>query len=138
MINFPGKEKILFWQERKRLKQEIRRAILAAMTLAKNPKDRVVIEKFIDVIEPTPLYDIARLPYVDKPNYPTSAYSATKIHCVFALVSRLIQEYWTFIATEDTHLVTGCESIIDCLLFVCNNYDTLTVHGDLVKGYWLE
>lgn len=135
MTNFPGKQKILFWQERKRLKQEIRRAIIGAMTLAKNPKDRVTIERFIDVIEPGTLYDTARFPY--RANRHENAYFPSKIHCVFALINILLCDYWDFIATEDANR-TQCRASIARLGSVCDNYETLTVHGDLTKGYWLE
>jgi hypothetical protein len=136
MTNFPGKEKILFWQERKRLKQEIRRVILAAMTLAKNPKDRVTIEKFLDVIDPGTLYDYARWPY--RANRYGNAYSATKIHCVFALIANLISAYWTYIGNENPEDIGPCEAAISKLQTVCDAYNILTVHGDLVKGYWLK
>lgn len=136
MTNFPGKEKILFWQERKRLKQEIRRAILAAMTLARNPKDRVTIERFIDVIEPGELYDIARLPDVGKIN--GNAFSASKVRCIFALIAYVILDYWMFIETENPDCIATCEERIERLKLACNGYDTLIVHGDLIRGYWLE
>ena len=135
MTNFPGKQKILFWQERKRLKQEIRRAILAAMTLAENPKDRVIIEKFVDCIEPGTLYDTARLPY--RGNLKGNAWAASKIHCIFARISEVIGSYWTYICTENPENVSLCEGWVEGLKLICDNYDTLTVHGDPAKGYWL-
>ena len=123
------------WQERKRLKQEIRRAILAAMTLAENPKDRVIIEKFVDCIEPTNTFDTARLPYQSK-NW-GNAYSSSEVCCVFALIGELILRYWTFVANEDAGQTGPCRETIAQLKKICDNYDTLTVHGDPAKGYWL-
>lgn len=136
MTNFPGKDKIMFWQERKRLKQEIRRTILATMLLTNNLKDKVVIERFVDHIEPDMLRDKARLPYVG--NFRGNAKSASKIQVVFAAIYRIVYDYWTFVHYEDIEYIPGIEIDIRDVRNICDNYENLTVHGDPAKGYWLE
>jgi hypothetical protein len=106
------------------------------MLLTDNLKDKVVIERFVDCIEPGMLYDIARLPYVGKIN--GNAFSTSEICCIFALIAHLIFGYWAYVETEDPDCIIICKERIERLKLTCDNYKTSTVYGDPAKGYWLE
>jgi len=90
-IQFDNPEK---YQTKKKLHQEIRQTLLELRKTLPYANHREIIMQFIGVINPGSMGgDVTRLPY--ESSGPV-ARTASKMECVFALVSYVIQEYWKY------------------------------------------
>jgi len=95
-IEFDNPEK---HQTKTKLHQEIRQTLLNLRTSLPYANHREIVMQFTGVINPGSMGgDVTRLPYESQR---PKARTASKMECVFALISHLIQCYWEYCARID-------------------------------------
>lgn len=123
-------------QLRQTLAAEIRETIEALIKSTYVPGWQSVLYKFRDCVEPGQVRDPARLPYpVAGPNDT----AGTKIGCIYARLSWVIQAFWSLCldnATENAPRIRGyLEGLHE--IAACG-IDRCRIEGDVRHGYWLE
>lgn len=106
----------------------------------KKEKDRAIAGRFISKLT-NPMMDTGELPYCS-PN--GVAKGANKAECVFAMMSNIVQIYWSIIIGTDSGtekdimggFYKSLEDELNKLTKVYHDYETLNVIGDS-KGYCL-
>ena len=137
-IEFDNPEK---HQTRKKLYQEIRQTLLDLRNSLPYANHRETIIQFTSVINPGSMGgDVTRLPYESQK--PT-ARTASKMECVFALISYMIQGYWVFCTEFDTIKNVDCEKRVRNRLnelkqITKNGLKQYQVVGNVRDGFSLE
>ncbi len=129
-----------FHQQKNEFNKQIRDIIFKFYKIIPRSKNRDLLLKFADCINPTDPVDVTRLPYVGKGS---NAKQAVKLECVFALISWIIQCYWKFYINPVT--IEGAEYEGGILHFLAilqkihkNGLDQYQIKGDLANGFYLE
>jgi hypothetical protein len=102
----------------------------------KKQKDREIAGRFVDRLHST-TFDESRLPYYSKNGL---AKLASKVECVFAMMSDIVTSYWALAREGDIKLLEKYSGELNekmCMLDrVYHDFNELKVLGD-VKGYCL-
>jgi len=134
-IEFDNPEK---HQTRKKLYQEIRQTLLDLRLSLPYANHRETIMEFIGIINPGSMGgDVTRLPYESQR---PKARTASKMECVFALISWVIQVYWLY-CTEDktgSHFVEINELLHQLQQITKNGLKQYKVVGNVRDGFSLE
>lgn len=121
-------------QTRQALVAEIRETIEALIKSTYVPGWQVMFYKFIDCLAPGTVRDDARLPY---PTAGPNDRAGTKIGCVYARLSWVIQLYWAqcFEGADNTERIRYC--LDDLQQWAARGVDKCRIEGDVRQGYWL-
>ena len=131
-IEFNNPEK---HQTRKKLYQEIRQTLLDLRASLPYANHRETIIQFIGVINPGSMGgDVTRLPY--ESSEPV-ARTASKMECLFAVISYVIQEYWKY-CTDNYPLIHTKQNIEFLKNVTKNSLKQYQVVGNVRDGFSLE
>ncbi len=123
-----------FHKQKNEFQKQIRDIIFKFYKIIPRSRNRDLLLKFAENINPIEPVDVTRLPYVGREK---NAASKNKLACVFALISWVIRRYWVFCKNPDCKLET--QKLIKQLETIYNNgLDQYQVDGDLAKGFYLE
>ena len=122
-------------QLRQTLAAEIRETIEALVRSTYVPGWQGIFYKFRDCIESGRVRDPARLPYqVQGPNDT----AGTKIGCVYARLSWVIQAYWDLCLDGKDNAARIRGYLGDLREIATCGIDRCRLSGDVRHGYWLE
>jgi len=126
-----------FHQQKKEFNKQIRQIILGFSKVIPRSRNRDLLLKFLDCINPGKSLDITRLPYaVNRPN----GKSENKIACVFALISWTIQCYWEYcVSNNKKEILKDIKVGLDQLQQILSDgLDQYQIRGDFANGFYLE
>jgi len=137
-IEFDNPEK---HQTKQKLHQEIRQTLLALRLSLPYANHRETVMEFIGIINPGSMGgDVTRLPYESQR---PKARTASKMECVFALISWAIQKYWEWCGEGkpdfDCPLFGGIKEDLKLLQQITkNSLKQYQVVGNVRDGFSLE
>ena len=133
-IEFNNPEK---HQIKQKLHQKIRQTLLELRKTLPYANHREIIMQFIGVINPGSMGgDVTRLPYESQR---PKARTASKMECVFALVSWMIQRYWDYCAGNDFLTIDTIKNGLQILQQITKNgLKQYQVVGNVRDGFSLE
>jgi len=133
-IEFNNPEK---HQIKQKLHQKIRQTLLELRKTLPYANHREIIMQFIGVINPGSMGgDVTRLPYESQRS---KARTASKMECVFALVSWIIQEYWDYCVGNNPLKIETIKNGLKILQQITKNgLNQYQVVGNVRDGFSLE
>jgi len=133
-IEFDNPEK---HQTKTKIHQEIRQTLLNLRTSLPYANHREIIMQFTGVINPGSMGgDVTRLPYESQRS---KARTASKMECIFALVSWIIQEYWDYCVGNNPLKIETIKNGLKILQQITKNgLNQYQVVGNVRDGFSLE
>jgi hypothetical protein len=128
---------VYYHQQRELFKRNLTELVISLRKQTPVPGYQEMFTRYLAVIEPTKVYDPARLPYQSVT--PNDMRTGTKIACVYARLSWLILKFWQYCAsgddTEARMLATHIEEFMPIAKY---GFEKCSLCGDVRHGYWLE
>jgi len=130
-IEFPDPD---FHQQKKEFNKQIRQVILDFSKIIPRSRNRDLLLKFLDCINPGKTIDVTRLPYVvDRP----SGKSENKVACIFGLISWTLQIYWKYCFGDKDLLEDINLSLEHLNQILSNGLNQYQIRGDFANGFYL-
>lgn len=133
-VKFPDPD---FHQQKNEFNKQIRSIILGFSKVIPRSRNRDLLLKFLDCVNPGKVIDATRLPYIGKKD---NAGSESKIACVFAKISWMIQCYWEYCTKgeSDWYHIKIDELLNQLQQILTNGLNQYQIQGDFANGFYLE